>query len=69
MELVSHIYKCKSGKMYLLESQKFENGKLMCWIGTEIQETRKGFEFVMSAKVFKGAIKKEVLKQIKSEIV
>ena len=66
MQVVSHIYKSKLGRLYMLEPQKLENGKLICWVGTEIIESRKGYEFMMSNKVFKGALKKDVINEIKS---
>ena len=66
MQVVSHIYKSKSGRLYVLEPQKLENGKLMCWLGTEIVESRKGYEFIMANKVYKGPLKKDVIKEIKS---
>ena len=52
----------------MLEPQKLENGKLICWVGTEIIESSKGYEFMMSNKVFKGALKKALMKEIKSSI-
>lgn len=65
MQVVSHIYKSKLGRLYVLEPQKLENGKLMCWLGTEIVECRKGYEFI-TTKGFKGGLKKDVIKEIKS---
>jgi hypothetical protein len=65
MQVVSHIYKSKLGRLYVLEPQKLIDGKLKCWIGTEIIQSRNGYEFI-TTKGFKGGLKKDVIKEIKS---
>jgi hypothetical protein len=71
MQVVSHIYKSKLGRLYVLEPQKLIDGKLKCWIGNEIVEFRKGYKFVINPKTltynsFIGSLKKDVIKEIKS---
>lgn len=68
MEVYAHIYKANSGELYLLKSEHLENGKLLCWTGVRINESRKGYDFTMTQKVYKGNKKKDVLKQIQNEI-
>jgi len=67
MEVYAHIYKTKSGELYLLKSEHLENGKLLCWTGIPINESRKGYDLEMTQKVYKGNKKKDVLKQIQNE--
>lgn len=68
MEVYAHIYKAKSGNLYLLKSEHLENGKLLCWTGVPIHESRKGYDLAMTQQVYKGNKKKDVLKQIQNEI-
>ena len=68
MEVYAHIYKTKSGELYLLKSEDLENGKLLCWTGVEIVESRKGYDIALSLQVHKGNKKKDVLKEIQKEI-
>lgn len=65
MEVYAHIYKTKSGELYLLKSEHLENGKLLCWTGVEIVESRKGYDIALSLQVHKGNKKNDVIKQIK----
>ena len=68
MEVYAHIYKSKSGELYLLKSEHLENGKLLCWTGVKIMESRKGYDFALSLNVHKGNKKKDVLREIQKEI-
>lgn len=69
MQVVSHIYKSKTGRLYLLQSENLENGKLLCWTGVELLEKPDGLIYIPSSRVYKGALKKDVLKQIQNEII